>query len=62
MQSCETKSSTDVAADTRLLQVWTLEYDKNVNDSASNPIIGVDGETRHNYNDGYRLPMVREAS
>ena len=42
------------------MQVWSLEYDKKVNISASNPIIGVDGNTTNNYIDGYRLPLVRE--
>ena len=60
MQSCETRSPTDVAADTRLLQVWSLEYDRKVNISGTNPIIGVDRLTRHIYIDGYRLPLVRE--
>jgi hypothetical protein len=58
---CETRLATNEVADTRLLQVWSLEYDNKVNTSASNnPIIGVDGNTTNNYNDKYRLPLVRE--
>jgi hypothetical protein len=45
------------------LQVWSLEHDKKVNPSASNPIVGVDGNSRNNYHiDGYRLPLVREVN
>jgi hypothetical protein len=35
VQLCETRSSTDVLSDTRLLQVWSLEYDKKVNTNES---------------------------
>jgi hypothetical protein len=53
VQSCETRLPTDVASDTRILQVWSLEYDKKVNTSASHPIVGVDWITRNNcYIDG----------
>jgi hypothetical protein len=61
VQWCETRSSTNVSSDTRLLQVWSLEYDKKVNTSESHPIVGVDGNNRNNCNiDGYRLPVVQE--
>ena len=60
VQPCETRLSIDVSADTRLLQVWTLEYDKIVNVTASNPLIKVDGKRRHSFIGGYREPLVRE--
>jgi hypothetical protein len=61
VQSCETRLPTDVASDTRLLQVWSLEYDKKVNTSALHPIVGVDGNNKNNcIIDRYRLPLVRE--
>jgi hypothetical protein len=52
VQSCETRSLMDIAADTRLLQVWTLEYNKKVN--------GVAGTSNVNSVLGYREPTIRE--
>ena len=60
VQSCETRSLIDVAANTRLLQVWTLENDKKVNVTASNHPIDANGKKRHHIKGGYREPLVRE--
>lgn len=61
VHSCDNRSPVDIAADTRLIQQWSLEYNNPVNVDPTKALLSVDGKKRTDEKiRSYREPTLRD--